>query len=428
MDRLISIFTNNWQQKLIALAIGLLIWFIVNQTLTETKTITNVPIRVISVPDDKMIVGMMPNGLLNRRINLTLTGSKSVIDQLESGDIEVMIDASTFDADDQVIKVGRNQLVNHNPDVDVISHISEVNHPEFVVKLSRVITAKVPIIVESPKGMTPQGYVYLDIWPQKLTQTITGPEEQVEALITKGLKLTFDFQQITKTDLDKIKPSRENFHDDEVSYFVPSSWKKVAIPFRNNTLEEINDPEAQNLHIDFLRREIFPIERELPVRLFYPLITSDTLNPKTISLNTDITIKVKNELAYLPIPLYVKDVSRLFLEVVRDHLMISVVAKKDLGELPWGLSVIAPHELEDKYVSYLISHHHEGKSSEPRHSKKRETHLRTRFQKFLQNLKLYTGPEKRFDLEAMVQGNKVIVHTMSVHEPDPSLEISNAPK
>lgn len=428
MDRLISIFTNNWQQKLVAIMVGLVIWLMVNHSLTETKTLTNVPIRVISVPDDKMIVGMMPNGLLNRRINLTLTGSKSVVDQLEPGDIEVMIDASTFDADDMVIKVGRNQLVNHNPDVDVISHISEVTHPEFVVKLSRIISAKVPITVEMPKGMIPQGYVYLDTWPLRLMQTITGPEEQVEALISKGLKLTFDFSQISKSDLDKIKPSRENFHDDEVSYFVPSSWKKIAIPFRNNTLEEINDPEAQNLHIDFLRREIFPLERELPVRLFYPLITSDTLNPKTLVLNTDSNIKIKNEIPYLPLPLYVKDVSRLFLEVVRDNLVIAIVAKNGAGDLPWGLSVIAPHELEDKYVSYLISHHHEGKSSEPRHSKKRETHLRTRFQKFLQNLKLYTGPEKRFDLEAIAQGNKVNVQIMSINEPDPSLEANNAPK
>ena len=421
MDRLTALFTNNWQQKGVALFIGLLIWFMVNHSLTETKALPNVPIRVISIPEDKMIVGMMPNGLLNRRINLTVTGSKSVIDQLEPGDLEVMIDASTFDADDQVIKIARSNLVNHNPELDVVSHISEVVHPEFVLKLSKMITAKVPITVLPPKGSPPQGYDYLDIWPQKMTQTITGPEEQVEALINKGIEVTFDFNDISKNDLDKIKPSRENFHDDEVSFFVPSSWKKVPIPFRNNTLEEINDPEAPNLHIDFLRREIFAIDRELPVRLFYPLVTSDVLNPKTLSLNTDVTLKVRNELTFLPVKLYVKDVSRLFLEVVRDHLMISIVATKDVNELPWGLSVIAPHELENKYVSYLISHNHGGQSNEPRHSKKRESHLRARFQDFLQNLTLYTGPEKRFDLEAEVENGKVTVHTMSVNEPDPGL-------
>lgn len=421
MDRLISFFTNNWQQKIVALATALVIWLIVNHSLTETKMIANVPIKVIKIPEDKTIVGMMPNGFLNRRINLTLTGYKGVIDELEPGDLEVSIDASTFEADDQVLRVTRKDLVSLNPNIDVSRNITEVSHPEFVLKLSQVITAKVPITILPPTGTPPQGYVYLDIWPQKLTQTVTGPQEQVEALIAKGFELDFDFNSISKSDLDKIKSSRENFHDDEVSFFVPASWKKVAIPFRNNTLEEINDPEAQNLHIDFLRKELLPLERELPVRIFYPLITSEEFNPKTLSLNTDITLKVRNELTYLPMQLYVKDVSRLFLEVIRDHIIISIVATKGAKELPWGVSVIAPHELENKYVSYLISHHHEGKSSEPRHSKKRESHLRARFQDFLQNLTLYTAPEKRFGLEAMVEGQKVKVQTMAIYEPDTGL-------
>ncbi len=423
MDRLISFFTNNWQQKIVALATALVIWLIVNHSLTETKTIANVPIKVIKIPEDKTIVGMMPNGFLNRRINLTLTGYKGVIDELESGDLEVSLDASTFESDEQVLKVSRKDLVSLNPNIDVSRNITEVTHPEFVVKLSPIITAKVPITILPPSGQVPQGYVYLDIWPQKLTQTITGPQEQVEALISKGFELEFDFSMISKNDLDKIKSSRENFHDDEVSFFVPASWKKVAIPFRNNTLEEINDPEAQNLHIDFLRKEMLPIERELPVRIFYPLATSEEFNPKTLTLSTDPSsaIKVKNELTYLPLKLYVKDVSRLFLEVVRDHMIISVVATKGAKELPWGISVIAPHELENKYVSYLISHHHEGKSSEPRHSKKRESHLRARFQDFLQKITLYTGPDKRFGLEAIVEGPKVKIQTMSIFDPDTGL-------
>jgi hypothetical protein len=413
MDRLISFFTTNWQQKSVAFTMGLLIWLFVNTSLTETKILPNVAIKVTNLPEDKTIVGIMPNGLLNKRITLTVMGPKKLVDELEPGDLEVVINASQFDQDEQVLRITRKNLVSLNPSLDIDS-ISDISHSEFVLKLSKLITAKVPIHVIPPKGLSPQGYVYLDIWPQRLTQTITGPEEQVEALMSKGFELPIDYAQISKADLDRIKTSRENYHDDEVSFFIPASLKKIAIPFRNNTLEEINDPEAQNLHIDFLRKEMFSLERELPVQIFYPLITSDFMNPSTLALDPGNTLKVKNNLTYLPLKLYVKDVSRLFLEVIRDSLVISIVAEKDKAELGWGLTVIAPQVLENKYVNHLISNHNEGKSSEPRHSKKRDSHLRTRFRDFLQKLTLYISPDKKLDIQAKVEGGKVKVVPLQV--------------
>ena len=398
MDRIIQFFITNWEQKVVAIIMALVIWLFLWSSLTDTTTIPNVPIRVVNMPSDKTIVGILPNGLLNRRISLTITGSKGMVDALEPGDIEVVLDASTFEHDDQVLKITRKNLVSLNPNIDLSHSIETIEHPEFVIKLSKLITGKIPIKIHPPIGHPPKGYVYLDIWPQKLVQTMTGPAEQIEALESKGLDLILDFSHIYKNDLDRIKSSRENYHDDEVSYFIPSNLKKIPVPFRNHTLEDINDPEVQNLHIDFLRKEFLPIERYLPVRLFYPFFSLDKLNPKTFPLNTEVTIETKYDLPFLPMNLYVKDVSRLFLEVVRDNMVISVVANDENGDLPWGLSVIAPHELENKYVSHLITHNVEGKSTEPRHSRKREEHLRARFRNFLSNLTLYTAPDKKFDL------------------------------
>ena len=334
MDKLITFFTTNWQQKSVALLTALILWLFVWASLSESKTIPNVPIRVVNIPEDKTIVGIMPNGVLNKRISLTVKGSKGVVDDLEPGDLEVLIDASTFEQDEQVLKITRKNLVSLNPNINVTNSIQDVTHTEFILKLSNLITAKIPITILPPTGEPPQGYVYLDIWPQRLVQLMTGPEEQLEALASKGLELSLDFSQISKSELDRIKTSRENFHDDEVSFFIPASLKKIAVPFRNNTLEEINDPEAQNLHIDFLRKETLPLDRLLPLRLFYPMVTVDTLNPKTFPLNTTVTIKTVNDLPYLPMELYVKDVSKLFLEVVRDNLVISVVATKTKKSFP----------------------------------------------------------------------------------------------
>lgn len=414
MDKLVTLFTDHWQQKTVAFIIALMLWLFVWASLTDSKTIPNVPVRIVNLPEDKTIVGMMPNGILHKRITLTLKGSKGVIDELEPGDIEVLVDASTFEQDEQVLKVTRKNLVSLNPNINVSKNIEEVTHSEFILKLSNLITKKIPIRITPPKGEVPQGYVYLDIWPQKLVQVMTGPEEQLDALANRGIDLQLDFSQISKSELDRIKSSRENYHDDEVSFFIPNSLKKIPVPFLNHTLEEINDPEAQNLHIDFLRKELIPLERELPLRMFYPLATSSTLNPKTLPLNSSIAVKIKNELTYLPMEFYVWGVSRLFVEVVRDNLLISVVATKDTKELPWGVSVIAPHELENKYVAHLISKHVEGKSTEPRHSRKREAHLRARFHDFLQRLTLYTASDKKFDMIAKVENNEVILQTQQI--------------
>lgn len=394
--------------------IALIIWLFLWNSLTGTIMLPNVPIRVINLPEDKTIVGMMPNGVLNRRINLTLEGSKRTIDELEPGDIEVLVDATTFESDEQLLSITRKNLLSLNPALNVNRTIDEVSYPEYIIKLSKIVTRRVPITILPPKGTPPAGYEYLDIWPQRLIQTLTGPEEQIEAISAKGFELQLNFSDITKADLDRIKSSRENFHDDEVSFFIPSRFKRIAIPFRNNTLEEINDPEAQNLHIDFLRKEVLPLDRELPLRLFYPLETAALFNPTSLPLNTKRTIKVKEGLTYVPMKLYLKDVSPLFIETVQDNLVITVVATKDKTELPWGLSVIAPHDVENRYVAKLISQHIDGKSKEPRHSRKREDHLRARFRKFLQNLTLYATPEKIFDLVATVENGEVVIKIQQV--------------
>ena len=270
MDQLIRFFTFQWQRKLVALLIAFMLWFLVDKSITETKTIPNVPIRVINLPNDKTIAGLLPNGILSKRINLTLSGTKKVIDNLESSDLQILVDAAYINQDEWYLQITRQNLVSLNPSIDLAHHITNVQHPDFIIKLSRIGTARIPIGVRTT-GSPPPGYEYLDIWPQNLKQTIVGPEEEVQKLANNGIELLIDMNLISSSDLDKIKSSRENYHDDEVSFFIPSHWKKIGLSFRGNSTEEINDPEAQNLHIDFLRKEFLPIERDIAVTVFLSL-------------------------------------------------------------------------------------------------------------------------------------------------------------
>lgn len=398
MDTLRAFFTYNWQRKVVAFVTAIVIWFFVNQSITDTKTISNVPIRIINLPEDKIIPGMQPNGIIGKRIPLKLQGTKNIVDTLEPGDLEILLDVSEVQQNDWVVQLTKKNLVSLNPSIDLSRHISEVSHPEFVLKFSQLTTEKIPVTVLSPKGEAPTGYEYLDIWPRELFYTVTGPQEQIHELMTKGIELEIDMNMISKVDLDKIPTTQDNFHDDEVTFYIPHHWKKIFLPIKGGVYDEIADVSAEGLHIDFLRREYLPLNQGIIVRPFYPIETSDTFNPSSAPLLALGKIEEKNGLFFLLTPLFAYNVSPFFLEIVKDNLEIVFTHSKDRKALNWSLNVIDPDVLEDKYVNSLLMRGNmtvQGKG----HSKKREIHLRERFRKFIQALTLYTSSEKKLQID-----------------------------
>lgn len=410
MDHLIKgFFTNNWQRKLGALLFAIVLWLLVDHSIIETKTIPNVPIRIINLPQDKTISGLLPNGVLQKRVSLTLSGSKEAIDRLEPGDLEIVLDVSTANSDEWVVKLNKKNLVSLNPDLDITYNLTQIDHSELVIKISRLVTAKIPITILPPVGEPPTDYEFLDIWPLKLTQTVSGPEEEVQKLKAKGFDLSFDLSDIAKQDLDTIKSSPGNFHDDEIRFLVPSKWKQVVIPFHNNTLEEINDPEAQVLRIYFLRKQVLPIESKISLAVFYPQQTLDTINPETVKIAPGKFVNFQHEVPIFNVPLYTLNVSRLFLSVVKDSLQITITAAspKERQVLDWSLEVINANSLEDTYVAFLISKLSQGKNTQGILPKKREKVIRQRFREYLKRLKLYSSPEKKLHLEAVLEEGKI---------------------
>jgi hypothetical protein len=400
MESIISqLLFQNWQRKSIALVAAVIVWILVNQSITETKTIPNVPVKVINLPQDKTINGSLPNGYLSNRLTLTLSGSKDVIKELEQGDLEVLLDASTADSDDWVVQVSKKNLVSLNPSLDLKHHINSVSHPEFVIKLSDLITDVVPIWVDTPTGKPPHGYEFLDIWPERLSQTISGPKEAVQELKLKGLKLVINMDKISTYDLDRIKDSQQKKHDDEISYLIPEKWKKIPIPFRHNVLQEINDPDARNLRIDFLKQQLLPIGKEIPVVVYYPLKYSDTINPNTHTLEEGPRIDLRNGINVFTEPLYVKNVSRLFLDIVRENIEIVLIAspRTEREHLQWSIEVVDPREMEDTYVAYVIAEQKES-GEQITNPLKREEVLRKRFRDYMQKLALFTEDGEKLAL------------------------------
>lgn len=399
-----KIFFYNWQRKVVALLIAFVIWMFVNHSINETKAISNIPIRIINLPSDKTVQGLLPNGLLNKRITLTLTGSKKVIDELEPGDIEILLDVSSADNDDWVVHISKKNLVSLNPEIDLSQNISQVESTDFVVKLNKLVSEKFIITIQEPVGEAPTGYEFLDIWPQQLIQVVSGPEEEMERFKDKKLSVTFNLNDISQAELDAIKSFE---HNDEISFPVPNNWKEVTIPFLNYVIEDFNDPEAKNLRIEFLRKNFLPFVDQIPVRIFYPLDTLNILNPNTISISFNEWFEKKGDMLIFKKPLFTKDVSRLFVDVVRNALKIMIIAEPQSNNLKWYLDFINPRELENNYISFYIANATASKPPFPAISKQREQLLRERFREYMHRTILYLANGKKLHIKSSIEGNQI---------------------
>ena len=362
----------------------------------------------------------MPNGVLDRKLTLTLTGTKEIIDKLESSDFEVVIDAADK-GDEWVVQITKKNLVSLNPDIELLHNVTAVSHNEFVLHLCRLVTEKVPVIVLPPKGEPPEGYQVLDVWPQKLYHIVSGPEEDVKNLQEQGLELSFDISSITKEDLDALRG--DEFGDaDEVSYFVSEGWKRVQIPFLNNVYQNINGQEARHLRIDFLRKEFMSIEARVPVHLFYPPNMSYEFNPETLKVAPSEMVSIVKEIPYINVPLYVNEVSKLFLDLVRDRieLVLVPVKRNQTISFRWQIQFIDPKQLEESYVTLTLAGGQEAEINSQmtlllwkQQLVQRERNVRSRFQEYLEQFRLYFEKDKPFDINIVLQDGKVFLHEVS---------------
>lgn len=404
---------TNWPRKLVAFISAIIIWFIVNQSITITKTFPDVHVRITHLPQDKTVIGLLPTGFLNKKIAVTVTGTKSLLNSLNSHDIEIVIPADGKQ-ESWIAHIDKRNLVNTNGEWDFKKQITDVSAHDLFIHLTKLVTEEVPITILNPIGDPPQGYQFLDVWPKFLIQKVSGPQEEVQAIKEKGLEVVFNLNKISKEDLDVLK-NLQHSKQDEISFMVPNDWKEVAIPFQDNVLVPINDPRAEFLRMDFLKQELLPLGDRLPIALFFPLKYSKTLNPETYTLALGPLVEQKNGLKLLNLPLYVKDVSRLFLEVVKDHMQLSIIGapKSVQEELNWSITFIDLQKMEETYIAQslkFLGHEEESKQM-------KEDHFRARFQNYLEELVLYLEDERPLSLKALLEADTITLQLKQVpHE------------
>lgn len=402
---LLRLLIENWQRKLISLVLAMVIWMAVSQMLTVTKVIPNIPVRVTNLPVEKTIEGMQVNGLLNRRVTLSIIGLKSAIDELSSKDLEVVIDAKDK-TQEWIASIDKKNLQSLNPELNIAKMISRVVPSEIIIRQSNLVTERIPINVTQPIGEVPKGYQFLDVWPYQLSVTVKGPEDTVKRLKNRGLKLTFNLNDISRAELDALQNSKQS---DEISFNVPESWKKIALPYLSETPVEIDDPRAKSLKIDFSRQDLLPIGFSIPINVFFPPKHSSTLNPETYTVAPSSFIGKKNGIKLFNAPLYAQGVSRLFLDTVKDMMEVVIIAspKAERETLLWNVQFMYPHELEDRYVAKVLSESNDEVFDVQPHLL--EDYLRNRFRSYMHRFRLYTPQNQKLSLKIQLQANSISV-------------------
>jgi YbbR domain-containing protein len=401
-----NFFLSHWERKAISAILAIIIWLVVNQSQTTYRMLDDISVRVINIPQGMTVEGMQSNGILLEKISLTLSGNKTYLDEITSNDLEVVIDA-TDKSGEWLVSVTRKNLVPLNPDIDLSKTVARVSPVRLPVLLTRLVTEKIPVVVTYPIGESPRDYQFLDVWPYHLYLTVSGPEATVKQLKAKGLNLTFNLNQISRAELDNLQTVTKS---DEISFVVPEEWKEIVIPSISTRPIAIDDPQAKHLRIDFVRCELHPIAKAIPVSLFYPPEYSLTLNPETYRLAIGGVVQNFHGLNMVRKSLYAKGVSRLFVELVQDMLDIAVVLapKNERKFLDWSVQFINPRILEDRYVTMLMSDASD-EDSDTVSSKKREEYLRNRFRNYMNRFELYNANNAPLDLKIELDGNAVVV-------------------
>ncbi|MCH9612545.1 MAG: hypothetical protein S4CHLAM102_10360 [Chlamydiia bacterium] len=403
------LFVQNWLRKLISLLITLIIWFVVNNSLTTTKTISGIPIRVVNLPEGKTIKSMQSNGILYHREQLTLTGRKKLLEELNSNDLEIIIDAAHLTHTETIVTITKKNLISLNPELN-IQGIQRVVPKRKTIKLSPKIYAKISVHVTYPKGDPPQGYHLLDVWPHQVELTVSGPEDVVQRLQSTGVKLTLDLSSISLAELENLPSHSTSTASDVVSFPVPEEMKVISIPSLSDKEYRLTGPAAENLRIDFIREGKVPLNFLIPITTYLSPMLAQYYHPQNLTIQPNALVETKKGYKTLNMPIYAKGVSESFVDIIKDMLQILVVVapKHESEKLDWSLQFVNPKFLEERFVAKMMSDNLDEQTKNLQHQH-RNDYLRNRFRQMMYRMQLCDAQDKPLDLNIMLKSNHIFI-------------------
>ncbi|MDX8431577.1 MAG: hypothetical protein SNF33_07255 [Candidatus Algichlamydia australiensis] len=365
----------------------------------------NVGVRIVNLPEGITVEGMNTGGVLSRRLDLNITGNRILLDKISEQDLEILIDGHGHTSE-WIEKINKKNVVATDPNSN-LTGIKRVNPVTLALKPKRLIREKIPVVITEPKGDSPKGYQFVDVWPYRAHVMLRGPEDIISRYKSRGVKLTFNLGDITHGELDELKVSEHNGQTDVISFDIPQHWKQIYLPDVSAAPIDIADKKNEALHIDFIRTELLPVKAPIQINLYYPLRSARTLKKGKLQLATSPLVKEVNGVKLIKEDLYTKGVSELFLQTVQNHLEITViVGPGHHNSFDWSVQFINPRELENRYITLAMGNSMQDKGGFA-NPKMREEYLRNRFRSYMNRFQLYRADSSKFELD-IYQHEKMI--------------------
>jgi hypothetical protein len=398
-----ELFLENIPRKLVAILTAIIIFLFVNQSLTTSKTVNNISVRLINVPSQKTVEGLMSNGYLLKKVSLTLSGKKSSLEEISAQDIEIVIDVGQR-KESFTTTITEKNLVSLNPQVKINRDIRKVSTRQLYIQILNLITEKIPVYLLKPSGEAPKGYQFVDINPHVVFVDVMGPEETIRKLKSQGLIKIYNLSDISQDDLDSLHaPSGKT---DVVSYTIPLDQRYVYIPSVAPDKKFYFENPTDALKIDFLRTQILPIDAKLPVTYFIPTRHPKEVDVSQVGIVETSLVSTYNDIKVLTPKIFAKNVSQPFLEIVQYMMEIVVCPPILLGQRPsWSLELIGSKDLEDRYVTRMLQETSQ-KQSDQSEMIRRELY-KNRFRLYMNQMVLTLEDGTPLDFTIQFKGSKI---------------------
>ncbi len=233
----------------------------------------------------------------------------------------------------------------------------------------------------------------------------------IKRLKIKEQRITFNLNDISKSQLDDLASKTVESNSDVVSFFVPDQWKQINIPILSDMPIEIDDAQAKGLRIDFIRYSHLPLNAPIPISLFFPPQNLQNFNPSNVQISPSDSIKVMDSVPLINARLFATGVDSLFLDTVKDmiEVVIIVAERPDRTLLDWSVQFVNPRQLEDRYVTALMS---DVSDNDIRLMQPilREEYLRNRFRSYMNHFQLYESEDNKLDFSIFLKDRQIYIN------------------
>lgn len=187
------IFLEDWNLKLLSLAIALVLWLLVTGQNQPVTAHVNVQLNFIR-PQALEISNDPP-----RTVDVTLTGSRSKLDDLTSLDLVATVDISDQRAGERILRLADKAQITLPQGIKVDGF-----QPSAVpIRLEEIVERQVPV---EPKleGKPANGFEVYSVKPDKGSIAVRGPVSHVNALqkvLTESIWLDGHKESFTATNI-----------------------------------------------------------------------------------------------------------------------------------------------------------------------------------------------------------------------------------